>query len=69
MTSDPSGQLCQKEVHWGLQNSEKMQGGFLGFILDLNMDIGKLLKPSGETLQPRGKSDPVLSILQAEPNK
>jgi hypothetical protein len=33
------------------------------------MDIDKLLKPSGESLQPRGKSDPVLSILQAEPNK
>jgi hypothetical protein len=59
----------QQEVHWGLQNWEEMQGGFLGFILDRNTDIGKILRPSGVSLQPRGKSGPVLSLLEAAPNK
>ncbi len=59
----------QQEVHWGLQNWEEMQGGFLGFILDRNTDISKILKPSGVSLQPRGKSGPLLSMLEAGPNK
>ena len=51
-----------------MQNWEELQGGFLGFIMDLNTDIGKILKPSGVSLQPRGKSGPVLSMLEAGPN-
>ncbi|MGB6941148.1 MAG: hypothetical protein WBE37_01970, partial [Bryobacteraceae bacterium] len=59
----------QKEVHWGLQNWDEMQGGFLGFIVDRNTDIGKIMKPSGVSLQPRGKFGPVLSMLEAAPNR
>ncbi len=59
----------QKEVHWGLQNWDEMQGGFLGFIVDRNTNISKIMKPSGVSLQPRGKSGPVLSMLEPTPNR
>ncbi len=59
----------QKEVHWGLQNWDEMQGGFLGFIVDRNTDISKIMKPSGVSLQPPGKSGPVLSMLEPAPNR
>jgi hypothetical protein len=57
----------QKEVYWGLQNWDEMQGGFLGFVVDRDADITRILRPSGVSLQPRGKSGPVLSLLEAGP--
>jgi hypothetical protein len=55
----------QQELHWGLQNWEEMQCGFLGVIVDRNTDISKILMPSGVSLQPRGKFGPALSMLEA----
>ena len=55
---DPS-----KEIHWGLQNWDEMQGVFLGMLTDLNADPNDLLHPSGPSLLPRGKSGPTLAAL------
>jgi hypothetical protein len=53
-----------KEVRWGPQNWDEMQSGFLGFLVPRSTDITKLLKASGPSLLPRGKSGPTLSALE-----
>ena len=53
-----------KEVHWGPQNWDEMQGVFLGLLTDMKADPHKLLKPSGPSLLPRGKSGPTLAALE-----
>ena len=55
---DPS-----KEIHWGPQNWDEMQGVFLGLLTELNADPNALLRPSGPSLLPRGKSGPTLAAL------
>jgi hypothetical protein len=52
-----------KEVHWGDQNWEEMQSGFLGLIFDVNTDVAKVFKASGPSLLPRGKLGPTLAVL------
>ena len=53
------------EVLWGLQNWEEMQSSFLGFLIDSNTDLSKVLNASGPSLLPRSKSGPTLSALEA----
>ena len=55
---DPS-----KEIHWGPQNWDEMQGVFLGLLTDLHFDPNSLLHPSGPSLLPRGKPGPTLAAL------
>jgi hypothetical protein len=55
---DPS-----KDIRWGPQNWDEMQSVFLGFIIDLDKDPAKLLKASGPSLLPRGKSGPTIADL------
>jgi hypothetical protein len=55
---DPS-----KEIHWGLQNWDEMQGVFLGMLTELTVDPNGLLRPTGPSLLPRGKSGPTLAAL------
>jgi hypothetical protein len=50
-----------KDIHWGDQNWDEMQSGFLGLVIDSNTDIAKLFIPSGPSLLPRGKSGPSLA--------
>jgi hypothetical protein len=52
-----------KEVHWGDQNWDEMQSGFLGLVFDVNADVNKVFIPSGPSLLPRGKFGPTLSLL------
>ena len=52
------------EVLWGLQNWEEMQSSFLGFLIDSNTEISKVLTASGPSLLPRQKSGPTLSALE-----
>jgi hypothetical protein len=49
------------EVHWGDQNWEEMQSGFLGMVVDVNANAAKIFIPSGPSLLPRGKSGPTLA--------
>ena len=49
------------EVHWGDQNWEEMQSGFLGMVVDVNVNAAKIFIPSGPSLLPRGKSGPTLA--------
>jgi hypothetical protein len=53
-----------KEVHWGPQNWDEMQSSFLGFLIDSNTDLKKVLAASGPSLLPRPKSGPTLSALE-----
>jgi hypothetical protein len=55
---DPS-----KEVVWGPQNWDEMQGIFTGFLIDRKTDPDKLLRVSGPSLLPRGKFGPTLAAL------
>ena len=50
-----------KEVHWGDQNWDEMQSGFLGLVVDMNTNVSKIFIPSGPSLLPRGKSGPTLA--------
>jgi hypothetical protein len=50
-----------KEVHWGDQNWEEMQSGFLGLVIDRDTNVAKIFIPSGPSLLPRGKSGPTLA--------
>ncbi len=52
-----------KEVHWGDQNWEEMQGGFLGLVVDKDTNVTKIFIPSGPSLLPRGKSGPTLATV------
>jgi hypothetical protein len=52
-----------KDVRWGPQNWDEMQSVFLGFIMDLDKDPASLLKASGPSLLPRGKSGPTMASL------
>ena len=61
---DPS-----KEVHWGDQNWDEMQSGFLGLVFDVKTDITKVFRPSGPSLLPRGKSGPTLASVQSSAAK
>ena len=54
----------KQDVVWGDQNWDEMQSSFLGFLIDSNTDISKVLKASGPSLLPRGKAGPALSVLQ-----
>jgi len=54
----------KQEVHWGDQNWDEMQSSFLGFLIDSNTEISKVLKSSGPSLLPRGKSGPTLTALE-----
>jgi len=49
------------EVHWGDQNWEEMQSGFLGLVVGVNTSVTKIFLPSGPSLLPRGKSGPTLA--------
>jgi len=49
------------EVHWGDQNWEEMQSGFLGLVVGVNTSVTKIFIPSGPSLLPRGKSGPTLA--------
>ena len=49
------------EVHWGDQNWEEMQSGFLGMVVDVNVNAAKIFIPSGPSLLPRGKSGPTIA--------
>ncbi|HMD48042.1 MAG TPA: cytochrome c [Bryobacteraceae bacterium] len=50
-----------KEIHWGDQNWDEMQSGFLGLVVDRDANVGRILIPSGPSLLPRGKSGPTLA--------
>src|SRR5215469_8824986 len=52
-----------KEVHWGLQNWDEMQGVFLGLLTEMHADPHALLKPSGASLLPRGTAGPTLAAV------
>jgi hypothetical protein len=52
---------ANKEVHWGDQNWEEMQSGFLGLVVDRDTNVAKIFIPSGPSLLPRGKSGPSLA--------
>jgi hypothetical protein len=51
-----------KEVHWGDQNWDEMQSGFLGLVVDVNTNTAQIFIPSGPSLLPRGKSGPTLAL-------
>ena len=55
---DPS-----KAVYWGGQNWDEMQSSFLGFVVNMDQDLSRLLKASGVSLLPRGKPGPTLEAL------
>jgi hypothetical protein len=57
------------EVHWGDQNWEEMQSGFLGIVVDVNTDVAKIFLPSGPSLLPRGKFGPTLAALETTASK
>ena len=61
---DPS-----KEVIWGPQNWDEMQGVFTGLVIDLKADPAKVFRSSGPSLLPRGKSGPTLTALELAPAK
>ncbi len=44
---DPS-----KTVLWGLQNWDEMQSSFLGFLIPVDTNVARLLRPSGASVQP-----------------
>ena len=50
-----------KEMHWGDQNWDEMQSGFLGLVVDRDTNVAKIFIPSGPSLLPRGKSGPTLA--------
>jgi hypothetical protein len=52
---------ANKEVHWGDQNWDEMQAGFLGLVVDMNTNVARIFIPSGPSLLPRGKSGPTLA--------
>jgi hypothetical protein len=52
-----------KEIHWGPQNWDEMQGAFIGLLIDPKTDPDKVLRVSGPSLLPRGKSGPTLAAL------
>jgi hypothetical protein len=53
-----------KEIHWGDQNWDEMQSGFLGLVVDMNTDVSKIFIPSGPSKLPRGKEGgPTLASL------
>jgi len=52
---------ANKEVHWGDQNWDEMQSGFLGLVVDMNTNVARIFIPSGPSLLPRGKSGPTLA--------
>jgi hypothetical protein len=54
----------KQEVYWGPQNWDEMQSTFLGFVIDVKEDVGKLLKPSGVSLLPKGKPGPTLLSME-----
>jgi hypothetical protein len=56
-----------KEIHWGPQNWDEMQGVFLGLLTEMRVDPHALLKPSGVSLLPRGKSGPTLAAFSLAP--
>jgi hypothetical protein len=58
-----------KEVHWGPQNWDEMQGMFVGLVIDRGTDPERVFRPSGPSLLPRGKSGPTLASLDAPPAK
>lgn len=43
-----------KTIWWGDQNWDEMQSGFLGLVVDTNVDADKIFIPSGPSLLPRG---------------
>ena len=53
-----------KTILWGDQNWDEMQSGFLGLVVDMNADTGKIFIPSGPSLLPRGTSGPTLSAIK-----
>ena len=52
-----------KEIHWGDQNWDEMQSGFLGLVVDRDTNVSKIFIPSGPSLLPRGKSGPTLATV------
>jgi len=56
---DPS-----KEVHWGPQNWDEMQGMFVGLLLDPTIDSDRIFQASGPSLLPRGKFGPTLAAAK-----
>jgi len=55
---DPS-----KEIYWGPQNWDEMQGAFIGLLIDPKTDPSIVLQPSGPSLLPKGKPGPTLATL------
>jgi hypothetical protein len=53
-----------KTILWGPQNWDEMQSSFLGFLIDSNTDLKKVLTASGPSLLPRPKSGPTLTALE-----
>jgi hypothetical protein len=55
-----------KEIHWGDQNWDEMQSGFLGLVFDAKTDANKVFIPSGPSLLPRGTTaGPTLAAVKA----
>ena len=53
-----------KDILWGDQNWDEMQSGFLGLVVDANVDVKNVFKASGPSLLPRGKFGPRLAALE-----
>jgi hypothetical protein len=47
----------------GPQNWDEMQGAFIGLLIDPKIDLDNVLRVSGPSLLPRGKSGPTLAAL------
>jgi hypothetical protein len=61
---DPS-----KEIHWGPQNWDEMQGIFVGLLIDPKINPDKVFVTSGPSLLPRGKFGPTLAALDSGASK
>ena len=48
------GFIPSKTILWGDQNWDEMQSGFLGLVVDANVDVKNVFKASGPSLLPRG---------------
>jgi len=59
----------KKEIHWGDQNWDEMQSGFLGLLVDADVNILAIFKPSGPSLLPRGTFGPTLASWQSASGK
>jgi mono/diheme cytochrome c family protein len=56
----------EKEVRWGPQNWDEMQGVFLGLVFPVTTDISQVLQASGPSLLPAPRTGgPTLAALQS----